>query len=336
MKRITLALVVLVIAIPVFAENVTVATIDVWSGLADGGVFRVRDLEDRASREFRYDLLSGTLADLSPDIIAIQDANPLPAYVDRLALDLEYDSVWRIRQAGVRIGPVGFPTNLREGSAVLAPPARSLASVGSRQLRGGGAGNVAAFQLGPASNILAVTVEVADRPVYVFTTRWTPSPQADRDRLRTLVDQYAAGGLPGDDLIDLVREAVTGSEVRRTEAERTLVYINEIAGRNPVILMGSFHSLPDSDEIKMLRDAGFVDVWQVVGRGSGETFVPGVNANIPDSVGMGGSQRIDYVFIRGDGIAARSARLIFNRATYGVFASDHFGIVAQLRVDPAQ
>jgi endonuclease/exonuclease/phosphatase family metal-dependent hydrolase len=150
------------------------------------------------------------------------------------------------------------------------------------------------------------------------------------------VDQYAADDLAGDDLISLVGEAVSGSEVRKTEAQRTLVYINELAGQEPVILMGSFHALPDSDEIAMLRDAGFVDVWQVVGRGAGSTFDPGSNSNIDTSeAGIStDAERIDYIFIRGDDIAARSVRLIFNRPTYGVYPSDHYGIYAELRVDP--
>lgn len=336
MKRTTLVLALFAIVFPALAENISVATVDVWSGLADGGVFRVRELEDRAAREFRYDLLAAGLVDLAADIVAIQDANPLPSYAERLAEDLGYDTVWLMRQAGVRIGPVGLPANLREGSALFAPPERGLTRMGSRQLRGGAAGNVAAFQLGPASNVMAATIDVADRPVYVFNTRWTPSPQSNRDRLRSLVDQYSAETLAGDELIDLVQEAVLGSEVRKTEAERTLVFINELAGQDPVILMGSFHALPDSDEIQLLRNAGFVDVWQVVGRGAGATYEPGVNSNVPTQAAGEEKQRIDYIFIRGDNIAARSARLVFNRSTYGVFASDHYGIYAELRVDPAE
>jgi endonuclease/exonuclease/phosphatase family metal-dependent hydrolase len=101
--------------------------------------------------------------------------------------------------------------------------------------------------------------------------------------------------------------------------------------------MGSFHARPDSEEIALLREAGFVDVWQAVGRGAGVTYDPRVNTNILDNDLSASSEpaRVDYIFIRGADIYARSARLVFDRSTYGVFPSDHYGIYAELRVDPA-
>ena len=337
MRRLILVFAVLSVASAVCAENISVATVDVWSGLTYRGVVRVREYEDRAAREFRYDLLSAGLADLAPDIIAIQDANPLPAYAVRLSEELGYDVVSSVRQAGVRIGPVGLPTNLREGSVILATRERALTQLSTRQLSGGGAGKVAAFQFGSASNVVAAQIQVADRPVFVFTTRWTPSPHPDRERMRSLVDEYESGDLSGDDLLELMEAAVSGRARRLNEAERTLVFINEVAGKSPVILMGSFHALPDSDEIALLHAAGFVDVWQAVGRGAGTTYDPAANTNIRtyELSPSDEPERIDYIFIRGDDIAARNTRLIFNRPTYGVYPSDHYGVYAELRIDPA-
>jgi hypothetical protein len=221
---------------------------------------------------------------------------------------------------------------------LLADGDRELLHIGNRQLSGGAAGNLVAFQLGAASNVVAAQITVADRPVYVFTTRWTPSPHADRERMRSLVDDYDSGELAGEDLLRLMDEAVAGSRRRIEEAEKTLVYINEVAGQNPVVPLRSFHSLPGSDEVELLRSAGFVDVWQAVGRGAGHTDDPGSNSNI-QSYELATSdqpERIDYIFIRGEDIVARNARLLFNRPTYGVFPSDHYGIYAELRVDPAR
>ena len=50
MKRLTLALILLVLTSLVVAENISVATIDVWSGLTYRGIFRVREYEDHAAR----------------------------------------------------------------------------------------------------------------------------------------------------------------------------------------------------------------------------------------------------------------------------------------------
>ena len=339
MKRIALLVLFMGTVIGVGAENITVATFNVWSGLTYRGFFSSGTYEDGATREFRYDLLSAGLGGLSPDLIALQEANPLPAFAERIAGDLGYDQVSDVRQGGVRIGPVGLPTNLREGSVILADSGRSLSALPVQNLVGSGAGNVASFQLGPGSQVIAAQIEVEDRPVYVFTTRWTPSPPADTTRMQSLVASYSAGEISGDQLTDLIGQAVAGSERRQQEARRTLTFINELAGEAPVILMGSFYSLPDSPEIDVLRSGGFVDVWQVAGRGPGYTYDPQTNTNITayDLAGdVSGRERYDYIFIRGNGIVARSAQIIFSRPTFGVHASDHYGIFAELRVDPAQ
>jgi endonuclease/exonuclease/phosphatase family metal-dependent hydrolase len=337
MKNRALALVALFVAAGLQAENISVATINVWSGLAYRGAFSSRAYEDRATRAFRTDLLTDGLASLEPDVIALQEANQLPAYAETLAAAVGYDAVWDVRQGGVRIGPVGLPANLREGEVLLAPPERELRQTMVKQLAGPGAGNVASFQLGTGSQILAGSVKVEDRTVHVFSTRWTASPQADRARLVGLVDSYLSGDLTAAELNARTEEAIAGSERRRAEARETVVFINELAGEDPVILMGSLYSLPDSEEIQILRDAGFVDVWQVVGRGAGYTWDATTNANIieHDLAAFDGERaRYDYIFIRGSGIVARSASIIFSRPTYGVHASGHYGIYAELRVDP--
>ncbi len=338
MKRFLLLVSFAAIASGAVAETLSVATVNTWSGLTYQGVFSVGEYEDRATRAFRFGLLADALLALEPDVVALQEANPLPRYAEELARRLPgYDSVAAVRQAGVRVGPVGLPANLREGDILLADRARGLTRTAVKQLAGPGAGDVAALQLGSGTQMLAATIEAAGRTVHLFTTRWTPSPQADRSRLVGLVDEYASGNLGGDELAKLVGEAVRGSERRRQEARESVAFINETAGRDPAILMGSLFALPDSEEIRILREAGFVDVWAAVGPSSGYTFDAASNANIlqydlashPDE-----RARYDYVFIRGDGIVARSARVILVTPTYGVHPSAHYGIYAEIRIDP--
>jgi hypothetical protein len=337
MKRFVLFLAALLVTSAASTEIITVATMNVWSGLTYDGVFSVGEYEDRATRAFRFDLLAGGLDSLEPDLIALQETNPLPEYAQRLDERLGYDALFDVRQAGVRIGPVGLPVNLREGEMLLAGRGRALGEVVTRQLAGPGAGNVAAFQFAAASQLLGGQITVEGRTLHIFTTRWTPSPQADRDRLLELVNEYASGELDGEEITRLVDEAVRGSERRRREARETVVAINELAGEEPIILMGSLYALPDSDEIRVLREAGFVDVWSAVGRGAGYTWDATTNANIIEH-GLASNAaeraRYDYIFIRGEGIFARSASVVFSRPTYGVHPSDHYGLLAEIRVDP--
>ena len=337
MKLRALVLLGLFAASSLYAENITVATVNVWSGLSYRGAFTSREYEDRATRAFRFDLLTDGLAGLELDAIALQEANPLPRYATEVSEAIGFDAISDVRQGGVRIGPVGLPANLREGEMLLAQPERQLELSAVKQLSGPGAGNVAAFQFGTGSQILAGSIEVENRRVHLFSTRWTASPQADRSRLVGLVDSYLAGDISSGELTEQTSDAIAGSERRKTEARETVVFINELAGEEPVILMGSLYSLPNSEEIQILRDAGFLDVWSVVGSGPGYTYDANTNANIieHDLAAFPGERvRYDYIFIRGTGIFARGASVIFSRPTYGVHASDHYGLVAQLRVDP--
>lgn len=339
MKRIVAIAALLLVAFALGAQTVSVVTINAWSGLTEGGVFRVQEYEDSATRAFRFDLLANGLEQLDADIVAVQEANPLPRFVSDLTAALAYDSTHHVRQGGVRIGPVGLPTNLREGAVLLVKSELAMGERLRSQLTGAGAGNVAAFQLRAASQVIGVPVTVGERTVYVFTTRWTPSPAADRGYLSTLVERYDDDQLQAESFIDAIQTAVHGSEVRAQEARRTLTYINQQAGEAPVILMGSFHAAPDSDEIQMLRDAGFVDVFAAVGSGPGYTHDSVRNSNIvtyelvdPQTPVR---ERVDYIFVRGSGIRPRTARVIFDTPTYGVHLSDHFGIFAELLIEPA-
>ncbi len=338
MKRFLLILSLAAVAGGAVAETLSVATINAWSGLTYQGIFSVGEYEDRATRAFRFGLLADALLALQPDVIALQEANPLPRYAEELAGRLPgYDSVSAVRQAGVRVGPVGLPANLREGEILLADRARGLTRTAVKQLAGPGAGDLAAFQFGSGTQMLAGTIEVGGRTVHLFTTRWSPSPQADRNRLVGLVDEYLSDSLSGDELARLIGEAVRGSERRRREARESVAFINETAGREPVILMGSLFALPGSDEIRILREAGFVDVWAAVGPSAGYTFDATSNANIIEyelASHPGERERYDYIFIRGDGIVARSARIILSTPTYGVHPSAHYGIYAEIRIDP--
>jgi endonuclease/exonuclease/phosphatase family metal-dependent hydrolase len=109
----------------------------------------------------------------------------------------------------------------------------------------------------------------------------------------------------------------------------------------PPILVGDFNAEPESDEIRFLRGhtslgrkcVYFADAFRIAGDGSpGATFSKknpfAEPLREPD-------RRIDYVFVRGPDTEGRGeplrARVCFDEPEGGVFASDHFGVLATLR-----
>ncbi len=107
----------------------------------------------------------------------------------------------------------------------------------------------------------------------------------------------------------------------------------------PPVLVGDLNAEPASDEIRFLRGLTslgrrrvyFADAFDLVGALPGYTF----SRENPHAAPLREpNRRIDYVFDRGPDDRGRgeplSARVCFDEAVEGVYASDHFGVVATL------
>ncbi len=183
--------------------------------------------------------------------------------------------------------------------------------------------------------------------VYIFSAVWNESLFNDENSLRRLTDAYLSGEINADDYMLLVKDAVEGAETRLVQAGRTLSFINSIAGAGPVIVAGSFNALPDSPEIKLLKDAGFIDVFERAGKGPGYTIDVQKNSNYQklrqaaedngDPAGialdiMSGKYRTDYIMIRGAGLKPLSAGIVLDKPIYGVYPSNRFGVSAVIEI----
>jgi endonuclease/exonuclease/phosphatase family metal-dependent hydrolase len=118
------------------------------------------------------------------------------------------------------------------------------------------------------------------------------------------------------------------------------------AGDTPSVLMGDFNARPEADEIRWLRGlvtlsgrrTYYQDAWDRLH--SGECGWTWARAN-PYTTGLAflePDRRIDYIFVtpmRRDGRATvRSCRIVLNQpAADGVYASDHFGLLAEIQMD---
>ncbi len=133
------------------------------------------------------------------------------------------------------------------------------------------------------------------------------------------------------------RELQTVAAVRRVE---------ELVAAHPrhVVLAGDLDATPDAASIRFLRglqsldgeSAYYHDAWETAHPGEpGHTFTtrnPLMEAESDVRVEV--SRRIDYVFVRADErgptLAVRRCAQLFAEPVDGVWASDHFGLVADL------
>jgi endonuclease/exonuclease/phosphatase family metal-dependent hydrolase len=133
------------------------------------------------------------------------------------------------------------------------------------------------------------------------------------------------------------RELQTVAAVRRVE---------ELVAERPlhVVLAGDLDATPDAASIRFLRglqslegtSAYYHDAWERAHPGDpGHTFTTRNPLMTEDTdVRVETSRRIDYVFVRcderGPTLDVRRCDLIFDEPVGGVWASDHFGLVADL------
>lgn len=335
MRRYVLSIVFGLLAALLPGEEVLVVGANVWSGLTYQGVLSSGSYEEPGNRSFRFDLLTQALREIEPDVAVLFEANPLPRYADDVGSDLEMDSLFYVRRGGYRVGPVGFPTNLREGTVVLADGALEIGDAGHRRLSGGFVSNVTSAQSGEVSHVVATEITVAGRRVHLFAVNLFPSPLAGAEPLNRLLQRYLAGELSGEEYRRRVDLAVTGAERRFEEAQVAVTFINETAGADPAILVGTLSAPPGAPEVRLFVEAGFVDSWS---RPGGITWDPENNGNIDVEAnphGPAGPARIDYIMVRGEGIRALGSEIILDEPTYGEYPSDHYGIAARIEVSPA-
>ena len=137
------------------------------------------------------------------------------------------------------------------------------------------------------------------------------------------------------------------SGVRQAQVAALCEFVRECRPRTfPAIVVGDLNSEPTSDEIRMLTGLAavpvpgvvFRDTWRVVHGDAPATRAQGytvTNDNPFDRANLFLDQRIDYVLAGvpklGGAGHALDVRIFGDEPVDGVFASDHYGVVAELR-----
>lgn len=135
--------------------------------------------------------------------------------------------------------------------------------------------------------------------------------------------------------------------VREQQAVATARFVEDLlAGRDdvPVVLMGDLNAAPDAASVRFLTgrqslsgmSVRYEDAWAATHPDDpGHTFTPR-NPLVPaGQMPLERGRRIDYVLVRGGPhgphLDVADCRLVFTEPVDGVWASDHFGVLADLR-----
>lgn len=332
-----------------------VLTLNVWSGLDYIGTFSAGDYEPPGRRDARFAELVRRTRKLDPDVLLLQEVNPAGRFARRLASALGFDFVRDVYLGGIKIGPLGIPTNLREGNAILARPSLKLKEIASWRHSGGFgfAGSFLSFHFDEIVGSEVARITIQGRPLHLVNVHLHASPSPDpglEARFRALLDD-------GTQTEESFREGLdswkAGIERRTAESRDLLGRIRKLDPDVPVIIAGDFNAPPETSEIAGFRDGGpFLDA------GPAEAFAtwdPARNPNIAFSAALRDARgkprtgadllgaldsaiprRLDYVFLgrpfsAGDVL---SAGIVLENGPGGIPPSDHFGILVEIDLRP--
>ncbi|WP_405732601.1 endonuclease/exonuclease/phosphatase family protein [Streptomyces sp. NBC_01537] len=157
-----------------------------------------------------------------------------------------------------------------------------------------------------------------------------PLPGADRAEPRSLLCARLA--TPGGELPVYVTHLAwkaNESELRQEQVRFITEHVEKEAPEGTAVLAGDFNACPGAPEITQLTTTGWTDAWAHAGDGTdGHTFD---RANDYAREWDEPDQRLDYLFVREGSLTPRSTRLAFADPHDGVWPSDHFGVMTDLR-----
>src|SRR5262245_3048994 len=182
-------------------------------------------------------------------------------------------------------------------------------------------------------------------PITGSEMRPLPAPDG-LDELRCVLRaDVAAPRYPLGLFVTRLNGRVYQGHVRQAQVRGICEFVTETRDRRefPPVLCGDFNAVPDAEEIRMLTGRTtvpvpklvFIDAWGAAGEGPGTTWD---NRNDFAAEDFEPDGRIDFVVVgyqRDVGVGhVERAGLGGDEPVGGVWPSDHFGVCAEVRLEP--
>ncbi len=340
-------------------QVISMVTFNVWFGLRERGVLRMKPLESRERRERRYRILLQEFRQRQPDFIALQEANPVPQYGRRLAADLGYDEIHQVYNGGVKIGPAGIPINLRMGLVLLAKRQFQLRWAGSRQISGDRLGiyhDSLCLHFTDSRFVMAGSASISGKRLFLVHTHTYAGPSQRPEIFAFLKRCREQGEITEQDYQNHVSTLQRIARRQHDEIDRILDFLRSACGDQPAVLLGDFNlSEDDPILVHLAKEGSLWDTYRVANpQKRGHTWDSKDNEN---TAFLGGvvsehsgqtdirsrlraeydriSRRIDYIFLnsvfRSDQIL--ESGVVLDRAVDGLHASDHYGVMTRIRLE---
>ncbi len=253
-------------------ERFSVLTYNVLHGL-EVGRFWVRPGESTEERTERFKLQFEQMAQVQPDVVLLQEVNPLPemaeAYVDGLkSFGLPYSAVHQVDACGVRLGSkLGLVAGLNNGLAVLVKSPLRLRKLTGLKLSGGfgGCGDVIGFQTGALRYALIAEVEhpATHEKMLAVSLHLHSGIERNEYFIQQIREAKEQGRLENPEDFQKVLAALAADQDRRIKELQTLLQeLRRLQTQDEylaVVIGGDFNFEPDSPEYRELERAGLRD-----------------------------------------------------------------------------
>lgn len=250
------------------SDTFTVLSYNALHGL-EVGRFWVRPGESSEQRAARFQLRIEQLAEVQPDLILLQEVNPLPDmaedYVRALQLHgLEYTEVHQVDACGVRLPGVALLPGLNNGLVILAKAPLGLRKLEGVKLSGGPGGcrDSVGIQFGELRYaLIAEVLAPATQMTYLVATMHLHSGiERDAKVLHELMEAHSQGRLHQYET--LMEELERDQERRVMELHRLMGALQQYQTREHyagIIVGGDLNFEPGAPEYRELERLGYQD-----------------------------------------------------------------------------
>lgn len=260
----------------------SVLTYNTLHGL-EVGRFSVQPGESEEVHAARLAIQIEQMAAAAPDLMLLQEVNPLPAaarvYVDGLKkFGLDYDGVHQVDACGIRlIGNVAVVPGLNNGLVVLAKAPLRIRKLEGLKLSGGigGCQDSTGVQFGELRYALIAEIEnpATRRKILAVSLHLHSGIERDEYFTERIVVAQLDGRIPNEGESRKILAALAQDQERRLGELRTLVgklrTLQAEGHYAGVVVGGDFNFEPDSPEYRALQEAGLKDTYMLA-RHTGE------------------------------------------------------------------
>ncbi|MBW6514240.1 MAG: endonuclease/exonuclease/phosphatase family protein [Candidatus Syntrophosphaera sp.] len=327
-------------------------TFNIWSGSDYIGFASFGEWESPAIREQRYQILLSELRGIDPQVIFLQEVNPVDKYSRRLARDLNMDQIHQVCVGGIKIFGLGIPKGFKEGNAILAKKGLKLEKIEDWKLAGspGVFSDNFSFHVDDPVSALAGRIVWENKPLNLVCVHLSAYPDltpALQDSLQALCGRE---GWSASDCGKVRDKWEKGVKQRAKEAKLLLKKIARLEPDVPLILAGDFNSQPASGVLEHILAKGkFIDsaaevpeyaTWDALRNSNtfhsqfGHDARGNPNSHWKKFTAFDSAQlrRLDYIlldkaFQPGDVL---NNRPVLNQPVNGLYPSDHYGVLAEL------